>query len=127
MSRVFKGLSLIVKDRERLDRWFRFYIHHRNLYSKGIAEIAFVKNLVYLQPYLVWWLVIRESYPKFPVWAYVALVPVCIFVKTVFAWCLGRWWDTLKLYDRERDWDNNRNPIHKAVSEALLNGRGLDG
>lgn len=107
------------------ERWVRFYIHNRNLYSKGYGEYAVVKQLFSFQTVMVSWLFLKSIWPGLDNWIVGVGIPVMVVSRVCLGWSLGWWWDRYKIFDKENDWQNVRNPIQKAVSETLLDGRGL--
>jgi hypothetical protein len=125
VSNAFKWFGLFIKDHDRLDRWMRFYIHHRNLYAKGQGEAAAVKSLVSLQALMLTWLFLKTTFPFLETWMFFTFAPFLVAFKIGFHWWLGYWWDVHNFYDRENDWGNQRNPIQKSISETLLNGGGI--
>lgn len=125
IGRFQKYLQFVVRDRERLEYWIGLYIHHRNLYNKGQGELGFFKTLVNVPSLMMFWLFVRSLVPEFPFWLFISSVPVLMGIKIISNWVVGWWWDKHDFYDRESDWGNNRNPIQKAISETLLNGKGL--
>ncbi|MDD5348415.1 MAG: hypothetical protein PHT59_07370 [Candidatus Omnitrophica bacterium] len=116
-------LHLLFKDKEKIERIFRTYIHHRNLYSKGIAEMAFWKGLFFIQPYLVWWVSIKVTFPSFPLWIFVFIAASMMILKIIIGWIIGWWWDKQRLYDRENDWNNRRNPVLDGLDKKVLGGK----
>jgi len=125
MSRFKRYLGILLKDEEKLDRWLRFYIHHRNLYGKGQGEVAQFKALISLQAVMITWLFLKTTFPWLENWMFFAFVPFLVTFKVILHWYVGHWWDTHNVYDKEADWGNVRNPIQKKVSEKLLEGEGI--
>lgn len=125
-NRAERCLSFFVRDKARLGRCVGWYIHHRNLYLKGKGEVGFVLGLVNGQSLMIGWLFFRDLFPWMKVWMFVPVVVLLSVLKIVSYWVMGWWWDVYNYYDRESDWANRRNPISKAVSETLLNGRGIE-
>lgn len=125
MSRIHRVLFYFTRDDATLEKWSRLYIHNRNLYQKGQSEVQFLKNTFSVQSVMVLWLFIKSIWPEFPLWVFGCVMPVLLLLQMFGHWALGYWWDRNDLYDRESDWLNRRNPIQKAVSETLLDGRGL--
>jgi len=125
MSRFKRYFGLWFKDEAKLDRWLRLYIHHKNLFNKGRGEVAFVFSLFNPGSLMIGWLFFRDLVPELPYWVLFIMVPVWMFFEIGLSWSVGLWWDKNKVYDKEADWGNDRNPISKAVSERLLNGEGI--
>lgn len=71
------------------------------------------------------WLFFRDLIPSIPYWVLFILFPLWFVFEIGFSWSVGCWWDRNKVYDKEADWGNSRNPISKAVSETLLSGKGI--
>lgn len=102
------------------DSWIRFYIHHRNLYSKGYGEYSVVKQLFQFQTVMVGWLFLKSIWPELPNWIVGVVIPVVISGRVLVGWCLGWWWNKYKLFDRESDWTNARNPVLNGLDEKIL-------
>jgi hypothetical protein len=116
-------LRFFVKDQERLERIIKWYIHNKNLYSKGNSEASFFKSLVNAQVYVVWWLGLKSVVPDFPLVLFVCAVPVIVILKIGIHWMIGRWWDRNNFYDRESDWSNKRNPVMNGLDKKVLGGK----
>ena len=124
-DRFRKVIGLFTRDRDRLNAWMLVYIHHRNLYNKGQNELGFFKTLVNVPSLMVFWLFVRSIVPDFPLWLFIVGCPVLMGIKITSNWVVGLWWEKHDFYDREADWSNTRNPISKAISENLLDGKGI--
>lgn len=115
---------------ERANKWLRVYIHHRNLYNKGQAELGVFRNLVSYQAVLVTYLSADNLLTKLgldlALWVVFAGLAVAVGLKILLQWSLGWWWDRNRVFQKEADWSNVRNPVQKAVSEHLLDGRGIE-
>ena len=125
MSRFKRCFGLLFKDKEKLDRWLRVYIHHKNLFNKGHGELGFVLGLFNPGLIMVMWLFLRDLFPGLPYWVLFIILPVSMILEIGISWSIGYWWDINQIYDKEADWGNDRNPISKAVSETLLDGKGI--
>jgi hypothetical protein len=84
-SRLEYLIKLFIKKTERRDTILKAYIHHRNLYAKGTAELVFVRT----------------------------------------NWVLGWWWDKNRIFDKEADWNNERNPVIDGLNKKILSKKGL--
>lgn len=115
---------------ERANRWLRAYIHHRNLYNKGQAELGMFRNLVSYQAVLVTYLSADNLLTKLgwnlALWVVFAGLAVAVGFKILLQWSVGWWWDRNQVFQKEADWSNIRNPVQKAMSEHLLDGRGIE-
>lgn len=120
MSRVRRLIGLFVRDRERLDRWMKLYIHHRNLYAKGQAEFGFVKGLVSLQAIMITWMFLKTTFPFLDNWMFFTFAPILVVLKILLHWVLGYWWEMNNFYDREADWANTRNPVLNGLDRKIL-------
>jgi len=120
VSRFQKIMSLFLHDRERLERVVKWYIHNKNLYSKGNSEASFFKGLVNAQVYVVWWLGLKSVLPDFPIVLFICAVPVIVICKIGIHWSIGKWWDKNRFYDREADWQNRRNPVLDGLDRKVL-------
>ena len=125
MSRFKCCFGLLFKDKEKLDRWLRAYIHHKNLFNKGHGELGFILGLFNPGLIMVMWLFLRDLFPGLPYWVLFIILPISMILEMGISWSIGYWWDVNQVYDKEADWGNRRNPISKAVSETLLNGKGI--
>ncbi len=122
MSRIDRVLFLIFRDRSRRERMFAAYIHHKNLYSKGNGEISFWVGMANIDTFLLLSIFVKTQFPWIPLWLYVVLFPILIFLRTGAAWFIGWWWDRNDLFARESDWTNKRNPTIDALGRKLDNG-----
>lgn len=125
MRRPKHHVGFWFKDKRKLDRWLRFYIHHKNLFSKGRGEVSFILGLFNPGFIMIGWLFLRDLFPGLPHWVLFVILPVSMICEIGISWTLGYWWDINQVYDKEADWGNTRNPIQKAVSETLLDGKGI--
>ena len=125
MGRAVELLRLWGKGSPVVEKWIRLYIHNRNLYATGNGHFGFFRLLVNPQAFIVWWLFVRSLVPEFPLVLFIACVPVIILIRIGSCWALGFWWDRNNFYDREKDWDNKRNPVMKEVSARLLDSKGI--
>ena len=127
MSRMRHILQTFFKNPERLDRAMRFYIHHRNLFNRGAGEFNFLKGSLGIQSAGVAYLVIMKIWPN----ASNLIIGVCfvlfIIIRTVAYWAIGLWWDKKRIFDKEADWSNWRNPVSKALNKKILDGEGIEG
>jgi hypothetical protein len=119
-------LQLFIKDDAKIEALVKWYIHNKNLYLKGNSEASFMKGLVNAQVYIVYWLGLKSIVPDFPVAMFICFVPVIVSVKILLHWSIGKWWDKRKFYDREKDWYNQRDPVMKAISKTVLDGKGIN-
>jgi len=112
------------------NRLIRGYIHHRNLYTKGQAELGILRNLVSYQALLITYLSADNLMTKLgldlPLWMVFAGLAVAVVLKIIMQWSLGWWWDRNRIFDKEADWSNTRNPLQKEISKSLLNGTGIE-
>ncbi len=120
ISRAKLVMGLFFNDKEKIEKYLKLYIHHRNLYNKGSAEVSFFKSFANTQMYILWWLFARNVWPAFPLWLFLAIVPAVVLLKILVNWVVGYWWDRNKLYDRESDWSNERNPVMNGIEKQLL-------
>jgi hypothetical protein len=120
-GRFERILSLFIKDQSRVDRYFRVYIHHRNLYIKGSCEVSFFKALVSVHPLMIWWLFFKSIYPDLPSSLIYIGIPIIVVTKLASNWIVGWYWETYKIFDKESDWQNDRNPVMKGMETKVLN------
>ena len=131
MGILARGFTAILhQEPETLNRVLRFYIHHRNLYNKGQAELGFFRNIVSFQPLLITWLTadrfLEKMHWAIPMWVVFGVLALVVMLKVIAQWFVGYWWDEKRVFDKENDWSNNRNPIQKTVNDMLLNGKGIE-
>lgn len=116
---------------ERSNRLLRGYIHHRNLYNKGQAELGVFRNLVSYQAVLVTYLsadnIVTKLGLDLPLWMVFAGLALAVAVKIACQWFVGYLWDKNRVFDKEADWSNNRNPVAKALNQQVLHGSGIEG
>jgi hypothetical protein len=121
MSRAGKLIRLLVHDKAKVDRFIALYIHHRNLYGKGESEISFVRRIASFQSLMITWLFLRNLFPAIPTWIILVAIPVLIVSRTLANWFVGYLWDSRRLFDKETDWNNDRNPAIKFIQQTLTN------
>lgn len=109
-----------IKDKQRLDRWLRSYIHHKALYSKGWGEVGFIRSLFSPQTMMVGWLFLKSFFPTVPYWLLFIIVPLAVISEVSIGWSIGYWWDKNKIFQKEADWDIKRNPALKGLTDELL-------
>jgi hypothetical protein len=119
MSRAGRFISRFWRDPKKKDRILQNYIHHRNLYAKGNGELGFVWELVRPQNMMITWLFIRDVFPGIPLWVLIVGFPLTIAVKLASKWAVGWWWDREAVFQREADWQNERNPFTETVIRKL--------
>jgi len=116
---------------DRANRLLRFYIHHRNLYMKGQTELGLIRNLISYQALVITYLGADNILMKLgwgiPLWVVFASLGLAVFIKNFIQWYAGYLWNKYRVFDKEADWSNLRNPISKAVNKQLLNGAGIEG
>jgi len=115
------------KDKICLDRWLRVYIHHKNLFTKGRGEIDFVRGLTSYQGIILAWLFVKSLWPAIPYWVVVIGAPAYFVLEVTICWSLGRWWDKNKIFQKEADWGNKRDPVARAINEELLKKDSIKG
>jgi len=130
MDKKQRYARLLFRDKAKGDRVLDRYIHHRNLYNKGQAELGFFRNLVSYQAILVTYLAVDRILAKLgwsvSMWIIFMVLALLVVLKVGFQWYVGYWWDKHQVFDREADWGNKRNLITKAISQKLLDGGGLN-
>jgi hypothetical protein len=112
-------LKFFIKDKEKIERIIKAYIHHRNLYCKGQSEFGFAKSLVSLQAIMITWLFLKSTFPFLENWMFFTFAPALVVFKIIFQWWLGYWWEINDFYDRESDWCNKRNPVIDKLGKTL--------
>lgn len=125
MSRIGRYLTLVTRDPEQRAKLLDSYIHHRNLYTKGNGEFGFLWELIKPQNMMITWLFLRDLWPQTPIWVVLVGFPVFIVIKLAAKWALGYWWDRYNMFDRERNWANQRDPLAKNLNDKLLNREGI--
>lgn len=121
-SRVRQIVSIFFNG-ERTDRILRAYIHHRNLYAKGAAEMSFFKTVVEIQGVMVGWLFIKSIMPNIPTVLLAVGAVVLLASKVALCWAIGLWWDSNRHFDKEADWSNKRNPTIDLLGKKLDGGK----
>lgn len=101
---------------ERLESWMRFYIHHRNLYGKGRGEVDFLRSLAPLQSLMLLWLFLKSVFGDIPNWVVYIGIPVIVIGKAVLHWCVGYLWEENRVFDKENDWNNDRNEAMRKIN-----------
>ena len=120
MSHALSLVRIFTHNPERIKRVMKWYIHHRNLYIKGNAEWGSIRNMVSVQTLMVTWLFLKSIFPVVPsIWLYIG-IPLCIAGRILCGWGIGWWWDRNRLYDREADWQNARNPVLDGLDRKIL-------
>lgn len=110
----------IFTNNDRIDRFLRFYIHHKALYSKGWGELGFIRNLFSPNTLMVGWLFLKSFFPHTPYWVLFIIIPMCVLCELGIGWSLGYWWDKQKAFQKEADWHIKRNAALKGVTDELL-------
>lgn len=118
-------LNCFVRDTSKRDRLVDLYIHHRNLYNKGQAELGFIRNIFSVQGVMVAYLFFKELLPDIPIWIIFSALALFVALKVAAQWAVGYWWDKFKWFHREKRWLNKRDEIAENVSRQLLHGQGL--
>ena len=117
-SRV-KRLALLFFRGDRADGILRSYIHHRNLYAKGASEVSQLKTVVEVQGVMVGWLFVKSLFPNAPIFLMAIGAVLALSLKVALCWVIGFWWDRNRIFDKEADWSNARNPTIDALGKKL--------
>jgi hypothetical protein len=125
MARPGRHFNNLFHNAEKREQVFRSYIHHRNLYTKGNGEFGFVWDIIKPQNMMITWLFLRDLWPQTPIWVVVVGFPLFILLKLVVKWLLGWYWDRHSLFDEERNWANQRDPMAKRINDKLLGQEGI--
>ena len=105
----------------------RGYIHWRNIYNKGHAEVSFIKGVFLdFQSYSIYW-ILAKQYFDLPGYMFFTIIPILLILRIFVCIFIGLYWDKEKLFDKESDWGNIRNPVQKSINNKLLNGDGIKG
>ena len=81
-------------------KFVKCYVNHRNYINKGNNEVSTIRYIIQMV------LIAKIAFPIMPMWM-VALLGVLII--TGF-WVTGYYWDRIRGYQYEAEWDNKRNP-----------------
>ena len=117
LSSVFRHYANRIVGHDRFDGWLQIYIHHRNLYAKGHGEVGFIRNIFPFQSLMILWLFLK-SIGDIPNWFVYIGVPVLITVKLILYWFVGYLWEQHKIFDKENDWNNERNKAMRKINEG---------
>ena len=92
------------------------YIHHRNLISKGISEINFIRYIGQFSLIAgIAFKYMMERSTEESLWLTVIIAAILLVV----CWIIGKVWDITSLYDEEANWNNKRNPFVKNVEKKI--------
>src|SRR3990167_11056168 len=117
LSSVFRHYANRVVGSDRFDGCLKTYIHHRNLYAKGHGEVGFIRSLIPLQSLMILWLFLK-SIGEIPNWfAYIG-IPVILLSIIALHWVVGYLWEQHKIFDKENDWNNERNKAMRKINEG---------
>ena len=122
MSRAGRILRIFGGNKDKL---LRQYIHHKNIYMKGKSEIGLAYDFIQLQSFMVGWLFLRDIWGGIPTWTIVVVYPLLLLLKVAVYYPFGYWWDKNRVFDKEQDWFNSRDPVAKTLSKKILDGEGI--
>jgi len=102
-------------------RWQDRFTKERLRFFKGASEISSFKNMVVLYGVIDVWLKVKFNRPM-NIWE-----SIIFFVGAIIGqWCIGFFWDKVKLYQAESRFSNDRNPLLVELRQYLRskkNGR----
>jgi len=99
------------------------YIHFQKIYGLGEGQLGFIKNIANISGALNILNFIKLYFPEYS-HSFLVLAPVFILSYIVMGYAIGKTIDTkLKFVDRQKNWDNARDPAIKEILDRL---RGID-
>jgi hypothetical protein len=112
----------MIKDPEKRDRGWDFYVHWKSIYSLGESEVGFFRSAFGFQSLAVFYLVGDNILTKLgidiPVTALPWLIPILFTLKILLYVGIGLLWDRKKMVNRQIRWSNKRNELLQKISEA---------
>lgn len=108
LFKFLKGYYKKFHFRDR-DDFFDKYITVRNYLNKGHAEFYWLKGIMTMVLIPSAWL--KIWFPKVSL----LLTIIAFFVIFITWFCIGMMWDKWKLFHREKEWFNKRDPTLQQI------------
>ena len=98
-----------------------WYIHHRNLLNKGRGEIAWLVDMI--KTVALGTAMVAIIFPG-SLAGKEALIFIFALAYLGICYSVGWWWEIRRYYQRENDWQNERNPFNQEIKDLITKDGG---